>query len=44
VDPAELRRQLRPAGPSQATLVLTRTIDGARALVAQRMASGTQDM
>ena len=43
VDPAELRRQLRPAGPSQATLVLTRTIDGARALVAQRMASGTHD-
>jgi THUMP domain-like len=43
VDPAELRRQLRPAGPSQATLILTRTIDGARAFVAQRTASGTHD-
>jgi THUMP domain-like len=42
VDPAELRRQLRPDGPNQATLILTRTIDGARALVAERMSPGTQ--
>ncbi len=43
VDPAELRRKLRPDGPNQATLILTRTIDGARALVAERMAPGTHD-
>jgi hypothetical protein len=43
VDPAGLRRQLRPEGPGQATLILTRTIDGARALVAERMSPGTQD-
>jgi SAM-dependent methyltransferase len=43
VDPAELRRQLRPQGPSQATLILTRTIDGARAVVAERMSPGTHD-
>jgi SAM-dependent methyltransferase len=43
VDPAQLRRQLRPHGPSRATLILTRTIDGARAVVAERMSPGTHD-
>jgi hypothetical protein len=43
IDPAELRRQLRPQGPNKATLILTRTVDGARALVAERMSPGTHD-
>lgn len=37
VDPAALRRQLRPKGPGSATLILARTIDGTRALVCRRM-------
>jgi hypothetical protein len=37
VDPAWLRRQLRPAGPHQATLVLSPTVDGARVLVVRRV-------
>ncbi|MFL6027399.1 MAG: THUMP-like domain-containing protein [Friedmanniella sp.] len=36
VDPADLRRRLQPSGPSAATLVLSRTPDGAVALVVQR--------
>lgn len=36
VDPAELRRRLRPKGPASATLVLTPTPAGARALVVRR--------
>ena len=43
VDPAQLRRQLRPRGTQQATLILTRTIDGARAIVAERISPGTHD-
>ncbi|SDC00976.1 Methyltransferase domain-containing protein [Raineyella antarctica] len=39
VDPAALRRKLRPAGPNAATLVLTPTPAGARALVVQRAAN-----
>lgn len=35
-DPAALRRRLRPSGPHAATLVLTPTPDGARALVVER--------
>lgn len=36
VDPAALRRQLKPKGPNAATLILARTVDGARALVCSR--------
>lgn len=37
VDPAVLRRRLRLKGPNRATLILTPTTDGARALVAERL-------
>lgn len=37
IDPAEFRKRLQPKGSKQATLVLARTIDGARALVVQRI-------
>ena len=37
VDPAELRRRLRPSGPNVATLVLTPTRTGAKALVVRRL-------
>lgn len=37
-DPAALRRRLRPSGPAAATLVLTPTPEGARALVVERSA------
>lgn len=37
VDPAALRRQLKPKGRNSATLVLARTVDGARALVCRRV-------
>lgn len=37
VDPAVLRRRLKPAGKASATLVLTPTPGGARALVARRV-------
>lgn len=40
VDPAALRRQLRPKGEGQATLILARTRDGARALVVERVPRG----
>ncbi len=36
VDPAQLRKRLRPSGPESATLIITRTPDGARVLVARR--------
>jgi hypothetical protein len=36
VDPAQLRRRLKLAGPGSAILVLTPTVDGARALVVRR--------
>ncbi|TDO87671.1 class I SAM-dependent methyltransferase [Enemella evansiae] len=36
LDPAVLRRRLRPSGPERATLVLTPTPEGARALVVRR--------
>lgn len=39
LDPAALRRRLRPSGPESATLVLTPTPDGARALVVRRVAA-----
>lgn len=39
VDPAELRKKLQPKGPNQATLVLVRTREGARALVVRRVAT-----
>ncbi len=37
VDPAVLRRRLKPAGKKSATLVLTPTVAGARALVVERL-------
>lgn len=37
IDPAMLRRQLRPQGPQSATLVITPTVDGTRALVVKRL-------
>lgn len=39
IDPAALRRRLKPAGPNQATLVLARTPSGARALHVRRSSS-----
>lgn len=39
VDPAVLRRRLKPSGPAAATLIITPTARGARALVAQRVAA-----
>ncbi|QXT63594.1 class I SAM-dependent methyltransferase [Tessaracoccus palaemonis] len=37
VDPAQLRASLKPKGPGAATLILARTLDGARAIVAERL-------
>jgi SAM-dependent methyltransferase len=37
VDPAELRRRLRPEGPERATIILSRTVAGARVIVAERL-------
>lgn len=37
VDPASLRRKLRPSGPGKATLILTPTASGALALVVERV-------
>lgn len=37
IDPAVLRRRLKPSGPHSATLVLTPTVDGVRALVVRRL-------
>ncbi len=39
IDPAALRRRLKPSGPNSATIVLARTPDGTRALVVRRIAS-----
>lgn len=38
VDPAALRRRLKPSGPNHATIVLARTTEGARGLVVRRTA------
>lgn len=40
VDPAELRRALRPKGPAAATIIIARTAEGTRAVVARRLALG----
>ena len=37
VDPAELRRRLKPSGRASATVILARTNDGTRAIVARRL-------
>ncbi|GAB2472649.1 class I SAM-dependent methyltransferase [Luteococcus sediminum] len=37
VDPAQLRKQLQPKGPNQATLVITPTVDGTRVLACKRL-------
>ncbi len=42
VDPAVLRKRLKPSGPGSATLVLTPTPDGAKALVVRRASVGAQ--
>lgn len=39
IDPAALRRRLKPKGPNSATLVLARTSGGSRALVVRRLPS-----
>lgn len=39
VDPAALRRRLKPSGPHSATLILARTVEGARAFVVRRVGS-----
>lgn len=41
VDPAVLRRRLKPKGPAAATLVLTPTAAGAKALVVRRLSRPT---
>lgn len=41
VDPAALRRRLRPSGSGSATLVITRTPGGAQVLVVRRATDGT---
>ncbi|MGI3781311.1 MAG: THUMP-like domain-containing protein, partial [Janthinobacterium lividum] len=40
VDPAQLRRELRPRGPASATLLLSRTPTGTVALVVHRVGNG----
>jgi SAM-dependent methyltransferase len=42
VDPAELRRRLRPQGPGRATIILSRTVAGAKAIVAERVLTVTK--
>ncbi len=37
IDPAQLRRRLKPTGPEQATMIITRTPAGARVLIARRL-------
>jgi hypothetical protein len=37
LDPARLRRQLRLAGPNQATMIISRTPQGAMAVIASRV-------
>ncbi|MFX4272305.1 THUMP-like domain-containing protein [Propionibacteriaceae bacterium Y1685] len=37
LDPATLRKRLKPAGPNAATLVITPTVDGATVLVVRRL-------
>ncbi|HBX81281.1 MAG TPA: class I SAM-dependent methyltransferase [Propionibacteriaceae bacterium] len=38
IDPAVLRKRLKPSGPNRATVVLTPTAAGAKALIVQRVA------
>lgn len=44
VDPATLRKQLRPRGKRQATLILARTPDGVRVVVARRLQGGSEQL
>lgn len=37
IDPAALRRRLRPAGPNRATIVITPTLTSARVLIVERL-------
>lgn len=37
VDPAQLRKQLKPKGKASATIILARTVEGAKAIVARRV-------
>ena len=43
VDPAALRRELRPKGKASATLVLARTVDATLAIVVERSGQGVQE-
>lgn len=40
IDPAALRRQLKPSGPGSATMIISRTPAGARVLIGTRIRSG----
>ena len=42
VDPAALRRELKPQGSAAATVILARTLGGTKAIVARRQISGTR--
>ncbi len=44
VDPAALRRELRPKGPGQVTVVLAKTQAGARMIVCRRVPHVTSDL
>jgi hypothetical protein len=43
VDPAALRRELRPKGKASATLVLARTVDATLAISVERIGQGVQE-
>ncbi len=43
VDPAALRRELKPKGRASATLVLARTVEGTKAIVVERSGQGVQE-
>jgi hypothetical protein len=42
LDPAVLRRELRPAGPEQATMIISRTPGSAVVAVAERVSSSSK--
>jgi len=43
VDPARLRRRLKPAGAAEATMIITRTPAGTRAVMTRRIPVGNPD-
>lgn len=40
VDPAELRKRLKPSGTASATVILARTVEGTKAVIARRHVGG----